>query len=350
MSSLSLNERILLAEKIDAVKDQVAKTVTEEFFIRHPDWLQRYGERGRKLGIEDAAFHQSYLASAIESGSIAPFEAYARWTVGMLEARNIAARFVAENLSQVGEALQVSLTAAEAQFVKEFITAGVMACEIPRTLTEAPYVETALSETRALYLRAAIKGDRRAAVGLALEGLKRVNDVVDLYVDVFQASQYEVGRLWETNQITVAEEHMATAITQYSMAQVYSHIEPTSSHAGKMVITGIEGEMHQVGSNMVADVLEARGWDVRFLGSNMPSSGIIQAIEEQSATTVGISATMLFSIPKVVRLVKDIQAKFASSCPRLIFGGRAFISTPLLCHELGDCEPILDLRAALAIV
>jgi methanogenic corrinoid protein MtbC1 len=117
-----------------------------------------------------------------------------------------------------------------------------------------------------------------------------------------------------------------------------------------MVITGIEGELHQVGPNMVADVLEARGWEVRFLGTNMPHSGILQAIEDQRAETVGISATILFSLPKVVRLVKAIQEKFVTACPRIVFGGRAFASTPLLCRELGGSDAALDLRAALAMV
>jgi methanogenic corrinoid protein MtbC1 len=348
MTTMTLNDRIALSEKIEGLKPQVAAAVTEEFFVRHPDWLNRYGERGRKHGIEDAIFHQSYLASAIESGSVAPFEAYARWTVGMLGSRNIASHFVAENLEQVGAALQPSLNAAEADFVKEFIAAAVSACENPQTAPAR--AATILGETQALYLQAAIKGERRAAVSLALEALKRASDIVDVYVDVFQASQYEVGRLWETNQITVAEEHMATAITQYAMAQLYQYIEPAKTQAGSMVITGIEGELHQVGPNMVADVLEARGWEVRFLGTNMPHSGILQAIEDQRAETVGISATILFSLPKVVRLVKAIQEKFVTACPRIVFGGRAFASTPLLCRELGGSDAALDLRAALAMV
>ena len=66
----------------------------------------------------------------------------------------------------------------------------------------------------------------------------------------------------------------------------------------------------------------------RFLGTNMPHSGILQAIEDQRAETVGISATILFSLPKVVRLVRAIQEKFVVACPRIIFGGRAFASTP----------------------
>lgn len=54
-------------------------------------------------------------------------------------------------------------------------------------------------------------------------------------------------------------------------------------------------ELHHVGANMVADVLEAHGWDVRYLGTNLPHRSILQAIREHQADWVGISATTLLS-------------------------------------------------------
>ncbi|MEO8255872.1 MAG: cobalamin-dependent protein [Acidobacteriota bacterium] len=351
MTELSLGERIALSAAINAARQSVAEQVTDAFFVRHPDWVTRYGDRGRRLGIEDAVYHQSYLASAIESGSVEPLKAYAHWTTGMLRARNIAPHFVAENLRQIGEALRQVLSAQQAALVDEYVAAAASACEQePDTEVAAGVPTEALAQARDLYLQAAIKGERRAAAGVALQALKQTADVVDLYVDLFQSSQYEVGRLWETNRITVAEEHMATAITQYVMAQVYQEVEPVAPTAGRMLVTGIDGELHQIGPNMVADVFELRGWDVRFLGTNMPHAGILQAIEEHRPDVVGISATMLFSLPKVIRLVGDIRERFALSPPRIIVGGRAFLATPALCQELGTNEPVTDLRGALRLM
>lgn len=353
MKPLSLSERAALAEKILTTRQQVAEVVTEEFFVRHPDWLARYGERGRRLGIEDANYHQSYLACAIEAGATAPFAEYARWTVQMLGARNIAAHFVAENLEQISIALQPLLSSTEHEVVAAYVRAGCAACAEDAPQVSAGRQSSQPSElelARDLYLRAAIQGERRAATNIALETLNRVGDVVDLYVDLFQSAQYEVGRLWQENRITVAEEHMATAITQYVMAQVYSRLEEFGGKRGKLVVTGIEGELHQVGANMVADVLEARGWDVRFLGTNMPHDAVLQAIEEHRADVVGVSATMLFSLPKAVRLVEAIRHKFQSACPRIVLGGRAFYSAPALSQELGAAGPVTDLRSALSII
>jgi methanogenic corrinoid protein MtbC1 len=353
MQPLSLGERTALADKILSTKQQVAESVTEEFFVRHPDWLMRYGERGRRLGIEDAAYHQSYLACAIEAGSTAPFADYARWTVSMLGARKIAAHFVIENLEQIGQSMQGLLSAAENTLVSDYIRAGRDACvgPPPSPLVEAgEEVRTGMVLQRNVYLQAAIKGDRRAATHIALDALQGVADIVDLYVDLFQATQYEVGRLWQENRITVAEEHMATAITQYVMAQIYSRFDGRDRDRGRLVITGVEGELHQVGANMVADVFEARGWNVRFLGTNVPQEGVLQAIEEHKADVVGISATMLLSIPKVVRLVEGLRHRFQAECPRILLGGRAFVSSPALVQELRAEGAATDLRSALALM
>ncbi len=75
-----------------------------------------------------------------------------------------------------------------------------------------------------------------------------------------------------------------------------------------MVLTGVQGEMHQVGANMVADVLEFHGWEVRFLGTNLPQAGILRVVEEQRPDVVGISATMLFNLPRVRELIESIRA------------------------------------------
>ena len=102
------------------------------------------------------------------------------------------------------------------------------------------------------------------------ELLREGHPVLDVYLGVFQESLYQVGRLWESNVITVAEEHMATAITQFVLGQTYSQLPAPGDRRGNVVLTGVAGELHQVGANMVADVLESQGFDVRFLGTNMP--------------------------------------------------------------------------------
>jgi MerR family transcriptional regulator, light-induced transcriptional regulator len=349
MSEMLLRERVALADKLRALKGAAAEAVTDAFLARHPDWVERYGERARRFGIEDAAFHIDFLAGAVETGAAAPFEDYARWTVRTLSARGIASSFVKENLEQVAAFYASRVSSDEQQLAGAIVAAACRACDEP-VATEAPgALASGLQLSRNLFLQAILKGQRQAALTVAEEALRAGHAVRDVYVELFQASLYEVGRLWETNRITVAEEHMATAITQYVVARMYPQLGTSERGRGRMIITGVEGELHQIGPNMVADVLEADGWDVRFLGTNMPHAGILQAIEEHEAQVLGISTTMLFNLPKVSALVAAVRAKLQARAPRIVLGGSAFRLAPELYRELGAQGFAPDLREAVTL-
>jgi MerR family transcriptional regulator, light-induced transcriptional regulator len=201
-----------------------------------------------------------------------------------------------------------------------------------------------LGVSQKLFLHAILAGRRQEAVRFAIEALRQGHTVTDIYVELFETSLYQVGRLWEANQITVAEEHMATAITQHAIAQLYAQLTPAEAERGRIVLTGVQGELHQVGATMVADVLEADGWDVRFLGTNMPYAGILQAIEAHQAEILGISATMLFSVPQLRQLIGEVRSRFGPRSPRIVLGGAALSQLPDLAAEVGAVLSATDLR------
>ena len=180
----------------------------------------------------------------------------------------------------------------------------------------------------------------------SMQASNRTSLIPGIYMDVFQEALYEIGRLWEANQITVADEHMGTAITQFVMSNLYQHIEIADEQRGKLVMTGVQGELHQVGANMVADVLEADGWDVTFLGTNVPAEGVIQSIRQQRPDLFGISSTMLFNIPKVIQLVEVVRKEFGNGV-NIMLGGGAFRTIQEMPGELSSCKVALDLREAL---
>lgn len=340
---IPLRDRIVLAEVIRERRQEIAESITVEFFLRHPDWLDRYGEIGRRRGIEDAGFHIDYLTGAIESGSVAAFEDYARWTTRVLSSRGIAPVFLVENFQQLEQAILPHLIGLQS-VIEQLIQAGSAACAPTDPELAAAQQNSTLGEAQRLFLAAILAGNRQAATQIALEALRADHPVVDIYVEIFQESQYQVGRLWETNQITVAQEHLATAVTQFVLAQIYPMIPTPDLVRGKVVITGVEGEMHQIGANLVADVLESSGWDVKFLGTNVPQAGVLEVIAEHRADVVGISATMLFSIPNVVKLLNAIRKKFGPNGPKIILGGGAFRHAPHLANELGADGFAHDLR------
>ena len=196
------------------------------------------------------------------------------------------------------------------------------------------------------YLKEILEGNRKTSLEIIMDAFHSGYSIPGIYMDIFQEALYEIGRLWETNLITVADEHMGTAITQYVMSNLYQNLEISEATRGKLVLTGVQGELHQVGANMIADVLEADGWEVMFLGTNVPLEGVIQSIRQHGADLFGISSTMLFNIPKVIELVQAVHYEFGNSV-RIMLGGSAFRTLQALPEELKGCTVALNLNEAL---
>lgn len=348
MSFAPLPQRVHLADRLRAVKESVAEMVTEEFLRCHPDWVARYGERGRRLGTDDASFHIAFLAGAIEAGEEASFRDYVRWALGVLRARGIDAAIFLDTMQRIEGALIQGLPAFDQDQVRRFIRAGCDAAE-PSAGIEKVAAEGPLALTERLFRQALIAGERQNAVAIVLEALSVRNPLLDIYIDVLQNALYAVGRMWERNEITVAQEHIATAIAQFALALLFERQPSSPKRYGRVVITGVQGELHQVGANIVADALELDGWTVRFLGSNMPHEGILKVIDEHQANVLGISATMLFNLSAVRDLIADARRQRGGKMI-IVVGGSAFRTAPDLYKEIGADGMALDVRNALRVV
>jgi methanogenic corrinoid protein MtbC1 len=340
-------DRTALADRLQKLKPEVAEDVTRIFLEKHPEWLSKYGERARKFGIEDARFHIDFLRGAVEARSIQAFEDYCEWAAGLLKSRAIASHFLVENLMQIETALRSGLSSEEQTVVARIMEAGRAACDREKNRPAEP--DTPLALTRSVYLQSVLIGARAGSVKIVEEALQNGAGVFDIYADVFQAALYEVGRLWAEGRISVSVEHRATAITQFVMAGIYSRALPvrTSASPRNAIVTGVAGEFHQIGANMVADVLENAGWNVEFLGTDAPHSGILEAVEAQGSDLLCISATMLFNLPNVVHLIRDLRAQMPK--PQVLIGGSAFRAKPDLWMEIGADGFAPDLHAAVEV-
>ncbi len=325
------------ADRIRRAKGEIARGVTEAFFERHPDWKERYGEAGVQRGIEDATFHLEFLAAAVEIRDPGAFRNYGLWAADILHARRIPAEALIENFEQIGKAVRLRLGSgadhslidnAIAQTAEAIRTRATDRPEQEDTVVDPasvlPDPPDSLREVAEVYLGAILSGVRSTATRVLDESLGRGTPVLDLYLHVIQRAQYRLGELWATNRITVAQEHMASAVTQAVLAHLYPHLPEGTVDRGPAIVTGVKGELHQIGAHMVADVLEADGWHVRFLGTHLPKEGIVEAAESEGAALVAISATMLFSLGEVGHLIRELRRAAGARPLRILVGGRAF--------------------------
>ncbi len=171
------------------------------------------------------------------------------------------------------------------------------------------------------YLKLILEGDRMAASGhikdLAAQGVS----IQNIYEHIIKTALYQVGELWESNQVTVAEEHIATSVTESIMNELFYDIVSRQRQARKVVLGCVETEFHQVGVKMVADIFEMKGWDTYFPGSNVPANEMIRYIDKQSPDLVALSVSIYSHIPLLEKTLRLIRQK--SDLP-VIIGGQAF--------------------------
>ncbi len=186
------------------------------------------------------------------------------------------------------------------------------------------------------YLETILAGDRRHAVDLVTEVADSGIPIKQIYTDVFQQCQFELGRLWEENRITVAKEHLATAITQLAMSQLYNRFDFADRVGKKMVAACVGGELHEIGLRMVADFFELDGWNTHYLGANTPIREVVEMAFDIGADIVALSTSMTFNVEKVRDAVEAIRTyRQPGGGPKILVGGRPFNVEPTLWQYVG---------------
>jgi methanogenic corrinoid protein MtbC1 len=183
------------------------------------------------------------------------------------------------------------------------------------------------------YLQAQIDGDRARALRIIIEGLESGMEVPELHLSVIQPVQYEIGRLWQQNQLTIAQEHVATAISQLAMAHLYRHM-PRAPLNGKKVLLGcVEGELHDMGPRIGTDFLEMAGFEVRFLGANVPTESLIEMVARERPDLVALSVSLIFNLPALRHAVARVREAVGDDV-QIAIGGQALQWAPSLESQL----------------
>ncbi len=172
------------------------------------------------------------------------------------------------------------------------------------------------------YLAALLAGDRGRCSALVEDQILRHPSIRDLYEGLFRRALYEVGDLWESNRISVAVEHMATAITEGLMNALYHRIVSGKRAARKVIVASVTDELHQVGGKMVADVFEMKGWDSYYLGADLPEPELVRLVRDIAPDAVGLSMSVYFHLGALKRMVGLLEQRFADL--PVIVGGQGF--------------------------
>jgi methanogenic corrinoid protein MtbC1 len=197
------------------------------------------------------------------------------------------------------------------------------------------FVPSRFQELEHRYLTAQLAGDRQLALDVIVrEGLDGGCSVRDLLLEVVRVAQYEIGSLWERNRISVADEHVATAVSQLVLCHLYGRALRRPDNGRLVTIACVEGELHDMGARIAADLLEMEGFAVRMLGASVPPPELAARLDAEPPDALLLSVTMSHHLPSLRRTIEHLRRQ---GTPRYVIlaGGHAVLKAPSIPAELG---------------
>ena len=305
------------------------------------------GGGGPDLPVEIAECLDAQLRRAAAWDKPMLFADCIGWARAALIEAGLPADALTRHLQQLTATLHRQPAGAAAQRVVQAAMPAL--ADLPADQAALPPAGAPLSALATLYYRALLRGDRQLASRLVLQAVEEGMPVKRIYLDVFQPAQREIGRLWQLNRISVAEEHYCTAATQLIMSQLYPYVFSTPRIGRTVVAVCVSGDLHELGARMVADFFEMDGWDSYFTGASTPMGGVVQAVLGRRADVLAISATISHHIVDVERLIGLVRRQRELAGLKIIVGGFPFNRDPELWRRIGADGSAPDADSAVVL-
>ena len=194
----------------------------------------------------------------------------------------------------------------------------------------------------------------RAESDLAEETLREAVDagVDEATIDdmVIAPAMRIVGDLWEAGELSVGEEHLATAIAMRCVTLHRERFRVVRRRRGRVLVLGaVEGEQHVVGLGMAASLLAHAGFEVKDLGPSVPTHALGIVIDRHPPSVVGLSVTMPSFAPELYEAIGMVRAVRPQA--GIIVGGAgvpgSFMDQPGVrrCERLSDAVAMADALA-----
>ena len=204
-------------------------------------------------------------------------------------------------------------------------------------------------EARNDFQAALLRGDHRRCLDIARDRVREPGHIEPFYLHVLQPALYEIGVLWERCEISVAHEHIASAIVGRIMAALRTSIPLDPPEKGRAVVSASPNEFHEIGPWMISDILELDGWDVRYVGANTPRNDLVDLLREFRPEILALSVTMPFNIENAAAVVGKIRSADDLRGLRILVGGQTFNRNPDLWRSTGADAFAPNLRDARSV-
>jgi 5-methyltetrahydrofolate--homocysteine methyltransferase len=161
-----------------------------------------------------------------------------------------------------------------------------------------------------------------ATVELVEDALQRGVNVRSVIVDGLTDGMNEVGANFESGKYLIPDMLASAEAVGAAMDILAPHLEEAGMESkGKFVIATVKGDLHDIGKNIVAIMLKGAGYEVIDLGTDAPTQKIVEAVAEQKARFLGLSALLTTTMREMENVVRALEDRGLRKDVRVLIGG-----------------------------
>lgn len=218
--------------------------------------------------------------------------------------------------------------------------------DLDRFLTKPEAGEGSLASWSKDFEVLILRGDTAAGWTLIEQALAAGVAPEQIIIEVMNPALRRIGEKWERDEIDIYDEHLATATMRRLLGRLSPSLNRRGNKRGRVLVAMAAGEMHDLGAEILSEILRGAHYDVLSLGANTPAQSIARAVAQlNDLDAVFIGATMdTTSLVESIAAVRGVDPTVA-----VIVGGGAFVNGPVdgvdadaVISDFSDAVDVLD--------
>jgi methanogenic corrinoid protein MtbC1 len=313
---------------------QLIREVNEKMSSR-PDIEQLIGGNDLRIMFDNHRNHAAFMGFIFKYGE---YESLARslpWVYRAYTSQGFDPQYFPQALGAWMEAVQKNV-ASNQEILKVYEWIRSSHESIIRASRAEPgqsvKVPGKWTELQKEFLQSLLRGEPKDSLEIAHQAVIDASTLKGFMLQVIQPSMYEIGAMWESGEISVAREHLASSVVSTVLSSLYATTELPGSEKGHVLVAATSNEYHELGAWILSIMLEISGWHVSYLGANMPISDLVRFTLETEPDILALSVALVFNLEnseEIIRQIKDQNKNI-----KIILGGMACSQLSWACRGM----------------
>ena len=157
------------------------------------------------------------------------------------------------------------------------------------------------------------------AVGKARDGGMPASEIL---LEALVPGIQEVGRLFEAGEAFLPEMMISAEAMKQGVAEIQSLLESTDIQSnGKVLIATVQGDVHDIGKNLVALMIKSAGFDLEDMGVDVPTEKIVDSVKASSPDVLALSALLTTTMQEIPAIIEALKGAGLRDKVKVLIGG-----------------------------